>query len=86
MQMQTETVTEAISQVSENVYFEEIYADNEDLESILKTVKKITDMIEANEVRRLITDEKIRPDGRKMDEIRDLSAEVDGLMLEGTTL
>ena len=57
--------------------FEEIYADSEDLESILKTVKKITDMIEANEVRRLITDEKIRPDGRKMDEIRDLSADID---------
>jgi len=58
-------------------HFEEIYADSEDLESILKTVKKITDMIEANEVRRLITDEKIRPDGRKMDEIRDLSADID---------
>jgi len=58
-------------------HFEEVYADSEDLESILKTVKKITDMIEANEVRRLITDEKIRPDGRKMDEIRDLSADID---------
>jgi len=58
-------------------HFEEIYADSEDLENILKTVKKITDMIEANEVRRLITDEKIRPDGRKMDEIRDLSADID---------
>lgn len=58
-------------------HFEEIYADSENLESILKTVKKITDMIEANEVRRLITDEKIRPDGRKMDEIRDLSADID---------
>ena len=58
-------------------HFEEIYSESEDLESILKTVKKITDMIEANEVRRLITDEKIRPDGRKMDEIRDLSADID---------
>ena len=59
------------------VHFAEIYQDNEDIESILKTVKKITDMIEADEVRRLITDEKIRPDGRGMDEIRPLSASID---------
>ena len=58
-------------------HFEEVYSDSEELDNILKTVKKITDMIEANEVRRLITEEKIRPDGRKMDEIRDLSADID---------
>ncbi len=29
-----------------------------------------------DEVRRLITEEKIRPDGRKVDEIRPLSSEV----------
>ena len=59
------------------VHFAEIYQDNEDLENILKTVKKITDMIEGDEVRRLITEEKIRPDGRRMDEIRPLSASID---------
>ena len=59
------------------VHFAEVYADDEDVENILKTVKKITDMIEADEVRRLITDEKIRPDGRDMDEIRPLSADID---------
>ncbi len=49
----------------------------EDLEQNLKYVKKVTDEIEGNEVRRLITNEHIRPDGRDMDEIRELSADVD---------
>ncbi len=68
-----------IDEVKENTvsHFEEIYKDDENKESILKDVKKLTDMIEANEVRRLITEEKIRPDGRKMDEIRPLSASID---------
>ncbi|MBQ7789740.1 MAG: polyribonucleotide nucleotidyltransferase [Bacilli bacterium] len=49
----------------------------EDLEQNLKYVKKVADEIEGNEVRRLITNEHIRPDGRDMDEIRELSADVD---------
>ena len=53
------------------------YEGNEELDKILKDVKTIVDNIEASEVRRLITEEHIRPDGRKMDEIRPLSAEVD---------
>ncbi len=57
--------------------FAEIYAEDENIEQILKNVRKITDMIESDEVRRLITEEKIRPDGRKMDEIRSLDAQVD---------
>ncbi len=68
-----------IDEVKDNTveHFNEIYAEEENLEDILKTVRKITDMIEANEVRRLITEEHIRPDGRKMDEIRPLSASID---------
>ena len=42
----------------------------------LKQVKEILDKIVKDEVRRLITEEKIRPDGRKADEIRPLSSEV----------
>lgn len=49
----------------------------EELEALLKDVKTIVDNIEGEEVRRLITEEHIRPDGRKKDEIRDLHAEVD---------
>lgn len=57
--------------------YEENHSENIDLENGLKQVKKIADMIEANEVRRLITDEKIRPDGRSMTEIRPLSTDKD---------
>ena len=57
--------------------YEENHSENIDLENELKQVKKIADMIEANEVRRLITDEKIRPDGRSMTEIRPLSTDKD---------
>ena len=69
----------AIDQVKEDsvTYFQEKYQDKEDLEKILVDVRKIVDHIEAEEVRRLITEEHIRPDGRAMDEIRPLSAKID---------
>lgn len=57
--------------------YKENHIDDEDIDSKLKDVKKIADLIEAEEVRRLITDEKVRPDGRAMDEIRPLDARVD---------
>ncbi|MBR1748474.1 MAG: polyribonucleotide nucleotidyltransferase [Bacilli bacterium] len=53
------------------------YLDSPDLDSVLKQVGKILHNIEADVVRSLITDKKIRPDGRKMDEIRPLDAMVD---------
>ena len=59
------------------LYFEDKNKDNEDLSKILSDVKKIVDNIEGEEVRRLITEEHIRPDGRAMDEIRPLSASID---------
>jgi polyribonucleotide nucleotidyltransferase len=69
----------AIDKVKEDAvtYFEEKYAESKNLLSILKDVKKVADEIEAYEVRRLITEEKVRPDGRNMDEIRPLSASID---------
>lgn len=69
----------AIDKVKEDavVYFEEKYAEAENLLAILKDVKKVVDEIEAYEVRRLITEEKVRPDGRAMDEIRPLAASID---------
>ena len=69
----------AIDKVKEDTlsYFEEKYSENEDLPKLLSDVKKIVDNIEGEEVRRLITEEHIRPDGRKMDEIRPLSARID---------
>ncbi|MBM7608408.1 polyribonucleotide nucleotidyltransferase [Lysinibacillus composti] len=65
---------EAISAVKEKVLasYEEQEADDE----TLKQVKTILDKMVKEEVRRLITEDKIRPDGRKLDEIRPLSSEV----------
>ena len=57
--------------------YTEKHSESETLESELKQVKKIADNIEATEVRRLITDEKVRPDGRGMTEIRELSTRKD---------
>ena len=57
--------------------FTEIYGEDEDAEDKIKQVEKIVNLIEANEVRKLITDKKIRPDGRAMDEIRPLSCDID---------
>ena len=58
-------------------HFEEVYAEDEDFASKMKDVAKVVDLIEGNEVRRLIIEKHIRPDGRKMDEIRPLEAEID---------
>jgi polyribonucleotide nucleotidyltransferase len=45
-------------------------------EDTLKQVKQVLDKLVKEEVRRLITVEKVRPDGRKADEIRPLSSEI----------
>lgn len=58
-------------------HYSQNHSDSETLEEELKQVRKIADNIEANEVRRLITEEKVRPDGRDMNEIRPLSGGVD---------
>jgi polyribonucleotide nucleotidyltransferase len=52
------------------------YEEQEAEEPVLKQVKQILDKLVKGEVRRLITEDKIRPDGRKVDEIRPLSSEV----------
>ncbi len=54
------------------------FEDEEDPENeaLLKEVNAIINTLIKEEVRRLIVDEKIRPDGRKPDEIRPLSSEV----------
>ena len=69
----------AIDKVKEDTlkHFEEVYQNEEDLNSKLQQVKKVLTNIEAGEVRRLITEDHIRSDGRKMDEIRPLFAGVD---------
>ena len=53
------------------------YADEKEHQKAVHMVKETLEKLVAKEVRRLITDEKIRPDGRKVDEIRPLDAQID---------
>ncbi|MEF2781946.1 MAG: polyribonucleotide nucleotidyltransferase [Clostridium sp.] len=53
------------------------YEDEASKAKAIKQVKEICHGIEADEVRRLIIEDKIRPDGRKIDEIRPLDSQVD---------
>lgn len=66
---------EAIDAVNKRVL--EVFEAEEATEKELKQVKEVLNKIVKEEVRRLITDEKVRPDGRKIDEIRPLSSRVD---------
>ncbi|MFC0233720.1 polyribonucleotide nucleotidyltransferase [Vagococcus entomophilus] len=69
---------DAIEAVKNDVYalYEEKFAEDAEATKKLKEVRQILENMEKNEVRRLITVEKIRPDGRKIDEIRPLAGEV----------
>ena len=58
-------------------HFEAILEENDEKAGLLKQVSQLVDNLEKDEVRRLITEEKVRPDGRKIDEIRPLSSEID---------
>jgi polyribonucleotide nucleotidyltransferase len=58
-------------------YEAKTYADEKSKAKTLKQVKDIVHDIVKAEVRRLITEEKIRPDGRAIDAIRKLDAQID---------
>ncbi|CAM4204044.1 polyribonucleotide nucleotidyltransferase [Erysipelothrix inopinata] len=53
------------------------YETEADKNKAVKFVKEYTHSIVADEVRRLISIEKIRPDGRKVDEVRPLDVQID---------
>ena len=57
--------------------FAEIYGELENCDELLGQVKKVVDGVEGNVVRRMVTKDKTRTDGRGMKEIRPLSAMVD---------
>ena len=58
-------------------HFEAVLEENDEKAGLLKQVSQLVDNLEKDEVRRLITEEKVRPDGRKIDEIRPLASEID---------
>lgn len=67
----------AISNVKEEIlsYYETL--ELEDLEKTIKEVKSALDKIIKDEVRREITEDKVRPDGRQLTEIRPLASRID---------
>ncbi|MGT2926981.1 polyribonucleotide nucleotidyltransferase [Streptococcus cuniculipharyngis] len=73
-----EAATEAVKEQVIALYSER-FAEHEDFERVMRDVAEILEQMEHAEVRRLITEDKIRPDGRRIDEIRALDAEIDFL-------
>ena len=65
---------DAITEVKTEVL--EQYKEKESTDETLKQIREILEAMVKDEVRRLITEEKIRPDGRGVAEIRPLSSEV----------
>ncbi|MCF7924140.1 MAG: polyribonucleotide nucleotidyltransferase [Candidatus Izimaplasma sp.] len=53
--------------------------DKDDIKEQVGFAKQVLEEIQVKEVRRLIAQDKIRPDGRKSDELRDLESEIDVL-------
>lgn len=82
VQVEEKLAREAATQaVKEEVLasYQERFAEDEDKDIILRDVAEILEQMEHAEVRRLITEDKVRPDGRRVDEIRPLDAEIDFL-------
>ena len=70
----------AIDEINEEVvalYEEKEYKDEKEKKNILMQVKDVLHDMEKEEVRRLITEDKVRPDGRGITEIRPLNSQVD---------
>ncbi len=73
-----EAATEEVKTKVKEVY-EANCAEDDNFETIMRDVAEILEQMEHAEVRRLITEDKIRPDGRRVDEIRPLEADIDFL-------
>ncbi|SHE73196.1 polyribonucleotide nucleotidyltransferase [Atopostipes suicloacalis DSM 15692] len=69
----TEALKEAVVEAYE-IKYAEADLSTEELGKLLKDVKEVMNNLEKDEVRRLITKEKIRPDGRGVDEVRPLES------------
>jgi polyribonucleotide nucleotidyltransferase len=74
-------VEETVEKFGQKAFFKEVEGvkvfDAEAKDLYMKSVKTTLENIEIDEVRRLITEDKVRPDGRKVNEIRPLSSRVD---------
>lgn len=68
---------DALVEQAREEYAAKEYASEKEKAEAIKQAGKICRTIEADEVRRLIVEDKIRPDGRAVDEIRPLNSQVD---------
>ncbi|MGD9909330.1 MAG: polyribonucleotide nucleotidyltransferase [Candidatus Izemoplasmatales bacterium] len=75
-QHKIEVVEDEIKETLEKEY-KAAGLDKDEIKVQIGFVNKVLEQIQVDEVRRLITEDKIRPDGRKLDEIRALDMEVD---------
>lgn len=66
-------LTDEAAQMIANKEYESVKDQN----NAVKQAREICRSIEADEVRRLIIEDKVRPDGRQIDEIRPLNSQVD---------
>lgn len=71
-----EAATQAVKDAVNAAYAQK-YENADNFTTIMRDVAEILEGMEHAEVRRLITEDKVRPDGRKVDEIRPLDAEID---------
>ncbi len=72
-----EAVSNLKNEIIKQYEDENLGMDDALLETLITKVKLVLEDIEKAEFRRLVADEKIRPDGRKVDEIRPISASID---------
>lgn len=75
--LERQDAIDAIEKEVLDLYENKEYKDEKEKKLTLKQVKDIMEGFVRDEVRRLITYDKVRPDGRKIDEIRPLDAQVD---------
>ncbi len=75
--LEREDKINAVKEEVKELFKKKPYPNTDEQEKTIKEVEMILETIISEEVRRLITEEKIRPDGRKVDEIRPLDTQVD---------
>ncbi|MGI6714418.1 MAG: polyribonucleotide nucleotidyltransferase [Bacilli bacterium] len=77
--LEREVNIEAAKDIVREVFEEREYESDAVKAKTLSQVEDLLEGVVADEIRRLITEEKVRPDGRKVDEVRPLTCVVDVL-------
>lgn len=75
--LEREAAIQAVKDAMIAHFSEKEFADDGEKRKTLDDVKELHEVMVADEVRRLITEEKVRPDGRKVDEVRPLDCQID---------